>query len=210
MTDEQVRIKQIAETVAANLRRLRSQQNMSISDLARRSKLAKASIVKLESGQGNPTIHTVAALADILNVTPGDLLMSSSPELLRADEGPILGSDAITGRVISKVSGSAMEMYDVTIRAGKVHRSEHLTAGEVEQLYLISGTLELAVGEARMTLHRGDAVRYSLDQPLSMSARGSDAHAIIVLIMTSIGSHNGPTSSLQSADIARRRKRPSR
>ena len=203
---ETTRTRQIAETVATNLRRLRSQQNVSISELARRADLSKAVIVKLESGQGNPTIHTVAALAAILHVSPGDLLMSSSPELLRAGEGPVLGGDAMTGRVISKISGSAMEMYDVTVHAGKVHRSEHMTAGEIEQLYLISGTLEVTVGETSMTLKKGDAVRYSLDQPLTFAAKGGDAHAIIVLVITSTGSSGGPKSSVQAASVGRSKR----
>jgi transcriptional regulator with XRE-family HTH domain len=204
--NDTMRTRQIAETVAANLRRLRSQQNVSISDLARRAGLSKAAIVKLETGQGNPTIHTVAALADILHVSPGDLLMNSSPELLRAGEGPVLGSNAMTGRVISKISGSAMEMYDVTVHAGQVHRSEHLTAGEIEQLYLISGTLEVTVGETSMVLRKGDAVRYSLDQPLSFAAKGGDAHAIIVLVITSTGSSGGPKSSVQAAVTTRSKR----
>lgn len=202
----------IASVVAANLRRLRAERNMSLSELARRAELAKGSLAKLESGQGNPTIHTVAALADGLNVSPGDLLIESSPELLRADEGPVLKSEAVAGRVISKITGSVVEIYDLIFFADVAYRSEHMTAGAIEQLYLVSGCLEVTVGSTVMTLNPSDAVRYPLDQPITMVARSGNAHAIVVAVLTSQapnGAQSGFTARPRLLSRAKAAQQPS-
>jgi transcriptional regulator with XRE-family HTH domain len=174
----------IAVVVADNLRRLRQERNMSISELARRADIAKGSLAKLESGKGNPTIHTVAALADCLGVAPGDLLVSGSPELLRAGEGPVLQADAMEGRLIASMKGTTMEMYEITLRDGLVYTSEHPTAGAVEQLYVMSGTLKASIGSHAVELYTGDALRYSLDDRIEMVAMDGDVRAIVVFVMT--------------------------
>lgn len=54
-----------------------------------------------------------------------------------------------------------------------------------------------------MVLRKGDAVRYALDRPLSFAAKGGDAHAIIVLVITSTGSSGGPKSSVRAGESVR-------
>ncbi|MGI5347163.1 helix-turn-helix domain-containing protein [Streptomyces sp. CA-250714] len=45
-------------------RRARAQRRLSISELARRSKIGKATLSQLESGAGNPTIETAPGHPD--------------------------------------------------------------------------------------------------------------------------------------------------
>ena len=73
-------INDLMPVVAANLRRLRGEQGRSLSELARASGIAKATLSALEAGRGNPTIETLSSLATALGVPFGDLLAGGAPE----------------------------------------------------------------------------------------------------------------------------------
>ena len=73
-------INDLMPVVAANLRRLRADQSRTLSELARASGIAKATLSALEAGKGNPTIETLSALATALGVPFGDLLAGGGPE----------------------------------------------------------------------------------------------------------------------------------
>src|SRR3954451_1866845 len=60
--------------LAAHLRRLRVAAHPSLSELARATGVGKATLSAIENGRGNPTVETLAALADALGVPVVDLL----------------------------------------------------------------------------------------------------------------------------------------
>ena len=78
MTDGVTRMSAGA-VLGANIRALRAQQGLSLSELARRSAIAKGTLSQLENGQGNPTIETVFSLSNALNV-PVSSLLAETPE----------------------------------------------------------------------------------------------------------------------------------
>jgi len=57
------------------VRQLRLDRDLSLTDLAKRSKLVKGYISTLESGKGNPTALTLLKVAKGLGVTVGDLFL---------------------------------------------------------------------------------------------------------------------------------------
>ena len=58
---------------AENLRRLRLERFLSQAELARRAGLHALTVTRLEAGTTTPTTRSVRALADVLNVDPGEL-----------------------------------------------------------------------------------------------------------------------------------------
>src|SRR5512142_1943081 len=64
----------VRETLAANLRRLRIARHLSLSELARATQMSKATLSSIENGRANPTVETLAALADALRIPLGELL----------------------------------------------------------------------------------------------------------------------------------------
>ena len=59
---------QLNEQVGRRLRRLREERQLSLSALARRSGVGKATLSELEGGQRNPTLETLYALTTALGV----------------------------------------------------------------------------------------------------------------------------------------------
>ena len=62
------------DVLAANLRRMRIARRLSLSELARATGMSKATLSSVESGRSNPTVDTLAGVADALRVTLGELL----------------------------------------------------------------------------------------------------------------------------------------
>lgn len=66
-----------ANPVASNLRRLRTAQEVTIETLARTSGVSVRTIKYIESGEGNPRLSIIEALAAALSVPVTDLLSAA-------------------------------------------------------------------------------------------------------------------------------------
>ena len=91
----------VSSRLARNLRRLRIAHQLSLSELARATGTSKATLSIIESGGANPTIDTLAALADALRVPLAELLEPLPvPELrvVRAAKGSDAERRLDTGR----------------------------------------------------------------------------------------------------------------
>lgn len=128
------------EDVGRRLRALRHQQDLSLSELSRRSGVGKGTLSELESGRRNPTLETLYALATALGRPLSALLSDPAPQ---GRPGPGPGAGAVFGAgpdgSLPGVSGSAVtavllerhedtaavtDVFRVIIRAGATQESE--------------------------------------------------------------------------------------
>ena len=72
-----------AQALARNLKRKRLERAISLSELARASGVSKATLSGLERGNGNPSVDTVWALADALNVPFGELFDENDDDVVQ-------------------------------------------------------------------------------------------------------------------------------
>src|SRR5437763_7461650 len=92
--------------LAGNLRALRAEQALSLSELARRSGIAKGTLSQLESGSGNPTIQTVFSLSNALQVPVSTLLTERTDRdvvLVRSAGLEVLSSNAVDLRMLRRM-----------------------------------------------------------------------------------------------------------
>lgn len=71
---------QLARSIADNLRKLRSQQKLSMADLAAKSSVSKAMISKIERQDGGVSTEILARLSEALGVRINDLLAEDHPK----------------------------------------------------------------------------------------------------------------------------------
>jgi len=57
-----------------NIKRIRERKKMSQGDICRATRLDRAQVSNIESGNGNPTLTTIERLAGALGVTSDELL----------------------------------------------------------------------------------------------------------------------------------------
>jgi len=160
----------LAQSIGATIRAARQAQQLSVSELARRSGLSKGMLNRIEQGLTSPTAVMLARLAESLAV--------SLSHLLRVDAGPPVHVQAVveqpvfrdpkTGlvrRILSPVSPDAMvELVHNTLPARRMTGMfpAH-SLGTQEHIVVLAGTIEVAVGKRRFALTVGDAAQFAGD-----------------------------------------------
>ena len=65
---------QISAKLGDNIKRIRTKKKMSQGDIARALEVDRGYISNIENGKKNPTLATVAKIAEALRVSPNELL----------------------------------------------------------------------------------------------------------------------------------------
>jgi transcriptional regulator with XRE-family HTH domain len=165
-----------AQVLSGNLgktvQRLRKAYNLSLSELAEQSGVAKSIISQIERNETNPTLATIWRLSQALDVSIERVLASGDDEPFierssRADT-PILLSD--DGKVRLAIIGwiktvEWLQWYDLRSEPGGVLDSEAHQRGSVECLSVVEGDFEVEVAGVVQTARTGETLRYRCDRP---------------------------------------------
>lgn len=154
----------IRVAVAENMRRARLARGMSLRELAAETGLSKALLSQLERQVANPTVSTLTRIAASLEIGFSELIKSSQPEPL-----VVRSSDRGSSTTGSRMLFSMMERHRFDISEGFLRAGDHGTLtdhgrGSIEYGYVVSGEVELAVGDETYLLGAGDAVQFSAAQ----------------------------------------------
>lgn len=155
---------------------LRAERGWSLSELARRASLGKATLSGLEAGTRNPTLdtlHSVAAafelpLTAILAMPPTELVHGVAVEmsLLRVfDDGPV-----------------TYELFRMRIPAGSAQRSPSHHAGVTEHATVFEGVLEAGPIDRIHRAGPGDYVEWAANEPHRYAAVGASDVVASLLI----------------------------
>ncbi|MFC1442026.1 XRE family transcriptional regulator [Streptacidiphilus sp. N1-10] len=149
------------------IRRLRGERGLSLSELARRAGIGKATLSGLETGTRNPTAETLYAIAGQLGVPLAALL--SAPEAAPTVEG-----EAVSAKLLEVFRDGAVstELYRLTIRPGAVQVSPAHAPGVVEYLTVFSGTARVGPVAAPQVVATGEHASWVSDGPHSYAAIG--------------------------------------
>jgi transcriptional regulator with XRE-family HTH domain len=177
LSDEPVR-----ELLAANLRRARKERDLSLSELARLSKIGKATLSQLEAGAGNPTIETVFSLSRALEVPISDLLdqrRGNGLTVVRAAEVDPLSGEGIDLRALRTITtgDTVFEVYDQRVRA----RQDSLGHVGTEHTVVQAGRLAVRVDGHEVVLEPGDYVGFDARLPHGYSALDGPVRSVLLL-----------------------------
>jgi transcriptional regulator with XRE-family HTH domain len=174
--------------LAENLRRLRTEREMSLTQLARTSGVGKATLSNLEAGAGNPTIETLWSLADALGVGLSEILTVSVPDMhvVRPESTVWLSSREMAGRVIDRiVAHGAVEVWEARFLVGQPFKTDHVPGhvpGTQEHWFIRSGRLRLGPeGGDLVELGPGDYVRFVIERPFVFQAIDGDVDLIMLV-----------------------------
>jgi transcriptional regulator with XRE-family HTH domain len=166
---------EIVKVVGANLKRLRTERGRTLSDLARASDVAKATLSALESGRGNPTLETLSALAAALQVPMGDLITAAGPApvtVVRADEGTSVPGTANDLRLIASFTpGGTVELYEAVWPKRSTRNAGGHGPGTREHVLVTRGGLKVGPVGREVGLAGGDYATFAADEPHLYEAR---------------------------------------
>jgi XRE family transcriptional regulator, regulator of sulfur utilization len=160
------------------IQRLRKAYNLSLSELAEQSGVAKSIISQIERNETNPTLATIWRLSQALDISIDRVLASAEDEpfiekATRADTPVIISQD---GKVRLAVIGwlktvEWLQWYDFRAEPGGVLESDPHQRGSVESLSVLAGEVEVEVAGVTERAGPGETLRYRCDR----------AHAIRVV-----------------------------
>ncbi|WP_202866128.1 helix-turn-helix domain-containing protein [Kribbella turkmenica] len=170
--------------LGVNLRARRDEQGISLSELARRSGIAKGTLSQLESGTGNPTIETVFSLSNALGV-PVSTLLSEAPTtdlvLVRSTDIDVLSGEAIDLRMLRRLEhpGGLFEIYHQEVRAGAVQHSDGHPG--TEHHIVLSGRLRVTSRGRTEELGEGDYLAFRAGGPHEYEALDGPVRSVLLL-----------------------------
>lgn len=162
------------DLIARNLRRLRSERQLSLGELASRAGLSKQTLSKIEQAMGNPTIGTLSAIATALGTSVRALITEWGTNIRVQSAGNAVWSTGPAGetRVLDQIYGSGyVHSYVVKLTAAeKVTASDTLSTGSLHHAYLLEGEAEVGPQGQAVRLLPGDFVRFPADGTHSFRA----------------------------------------
>ena len=173
------------------IQRLRKAYNLSLSELAEQSGVAKSIISQIERNETNPTLATIWRLSQALDVSIERVLATGDEEPFievssRADTPSLMSED---GKVRLAIIGwiktvEWLQWYDVAAEPGGVLDSDPHQRGSVESLSVLAGTFEVDVAGEVQRARSGETLRYRCDRPHTLRCVGSErGQATMVVIM---------------------------
>jgi DNA-binding XRE family transcriptional regulator len=165
----------VARQAGQNVRRLRQERGVTLSELAASAGISLAMLSRLEKGDVSPSLETLAALAEALGTGPAALLKEESAQLSDAQLVPkgeglevvrrgtrrghtyhLLASDRGPKRVF--------EPYLVTLTSKSEVFPEFDHPG-VEFIHILEGSLRYRHGPESYLLKPGDSLTFRGDVP---------------------------------------------
>jgi transcriptional regulator with XRE-family HTH domain len=172
-----------AQALARSLKKRRLERAISLSELARRAGVSKATLSALERGIGNPSVDTVWALAEALNIPFGDLFDGAREDVIEVrrieDAQTITEEEGFRGRrLLTRHRRGALELYVLDIERGARREAAAHSPGVIEHVIVISGQAEVGPADQPATLGAGDCMTFSADRPHVYRAVGASTRLL--------------------------------
>lgn len=140
------------------LKALRKKWKLSAEELAAKANITRATVAKIESGRGNPTVETLAALSRVFQMSASELIRMAEISHCEAGVSESYKNGGVSG---SRISFPSFELYHLKADAGTRTPSEaarHENTAEV--CAVLSGKLKTRIQEKSHELGPGMAIRY--------------------------------------------------
>lgn len=169
---------QVPPVIAENLRRLRTQRQLTPAELAARSGLSPTELAAIEAGDREPSIKTVWSLANALGVPFRTLITKGADGEVPAQPR------ATTRRVLtSHEDGRDSEVFELKLPPSVEETVSARRAGAVENVLVTEGSAEIQAGALHYTLHTGESVSLRADHARHYRSLG-EANATLYIIVS--------------------------
>jgi transcriptional regulator with XRE-family HTH domain len=140
------------------IRTLRTKHGLSALQLAEKAGMTRATIAKIENGEGNPTLETIQALSSVFHLSASELIKLA--EVVQC-EAPVTRSFKEKGMDVNHIWFPNFEIYHIRAGVGLEYLSNpqfHENTAEV--CLVLSGRVTIAVAGQIHELRSGMAMRF--------------------------------------------------
>jgi transcriptional regulator with XRE-family HTH domain len=154
-------IPDVLAEVGPRLRRLRVQRGVTLTALAAKTGISKSTLSRLESGQRKPSLELLLPLAEAHHLPLDELV--GAPRV--GDPRVRLAPRTRNGRLVYPLTqqSSGMAVWKVVIPPERERKLR--THPGYEWLYVLSGEMQLILGEHDITLRAGEVAEFDTRLP---------------------------------------------
>ena len=154
--------------IAQALKREREQAGLSVSELARRASVSKATVSQLEAAAINPTVETLWALGSALGIPFSALVAETgaATTLIRAHDRagvPSKASPYVATLLAASPPHVRRDIYVIEADPGNPHSSAPHPAGAIEHVNIMTGRARVGTEPEANELGAGDYLSYPAD-----------------------------------------------
>lgn len=180
----------INDRVAAQVKRLRAERGLTLEGLAEASSVSRSMISLVERGESSATAVVLERLATGLGVSLATLfdqpVARPAPVSRRTEQAE--WRDPASGYLRRNVSPggfpSPIQIVEVFFPAGACVAYETAARPRLthQQIWVLHGAIDIALGDDRYELRAGDCLAMVLDRPVTFHNRsGRSAHYCVVI-----------------------------
>lgn len=183
--------------IGSRLRTLRSENNLTILELAAKSGVSAGMISQIERSNSNPSVKTLQRLAAAFDLNiweflegPQERSKSNVPSFVRRkSQRPriVLGETRLVKELLSPRHDENLRFMFVTMPPGSFTEEVLIGAGQ-KAGYVVTGTADLTVDDSSVTLKEGDSFQFNSEAPHRI-ANNSNRDAKVLWIISSLGTH---------------------
>jgi transcriptional regulator with XRE-family HTH domain len=158
-------------SIGDNLRKLRSERNLSLDALSQISGVSRAMLGQIELNRSVPTITVLWRIAKALELPFSSLMREpeeKGPSILRKNSARFLTSadGSFRSRALFPADRQRfVEFYEVRLSPGAVEEASAHPLGTLENIVIAKGSLEVTAGGEPVSLQTGDAMVFRADVP---------------------------------------------
>ncbi|MFD5817753.1 helix-turn-helix domain-containing protein [Streptomyces sp. NPDC127038] len=178
------------DVLAASVARVRRAAGLTLSAVATRAGVSPAYVSQMESGAANPTVRTLAQIADALGATPAELLGGTGP-VTAAPAAPAFPPRFAPAPLLAQAEGHH-GIWDLTapgasrIGARLLHADlgdhDHPTTHSGEEFALVlAGSCRVSVGGVVRLLRRADSCHFAATDEHHFTDPSDDLLMLVVL-----------------------------
>ena len=156
---------EVNKIIAENLRRLRTQRNLSLGALSSQCGVSKVMLSQIEKGDTSPTINTIWKIANGLKVPYTALLeqQAVTAEVLKKSDLAVQHGDDAHYRIYCYYTNAPdrnFELFQLEMDSGHSYESLGHCEKAQEFIMVLAGRLALTVNGCTHTLHPDDAISF--------------------------------------------------
>lgn len=182
---------ELSEMFGDEVRQLRKARDMKLAELSEKTGLSVGYLSQVERGISSPSIKALHSISRALGVTiswffsdAGSAKISERRFIVRADRRRSLRFEGgITDELLSPNLSGALELLRCTFEPGASSGDEPYTHRGEEAGIIVSGSLELWLGDEHFVLREGDSFTFPSDRPHKYKNTG-DTRAIVIWAIT--------------------------
>lgn len=158
--------------VGRRIKALRLSAGLTLVQLSEKTGLSVGTLSQIERGLTSPTVRTLFGLGTALGVSPAWILdpglsgSADEPYVTRAGLGQLLiNNRGLQKSVITPQAATRLKAFIVNLEPGGSSGDEPYAHTGQEIGYVISGAMEIQIGERTFALNPGDCFAFDSDIP---------------------------------------------